>query len=283
MDIFQTIPEFRDQLARWRLNKETIAFVPTMGNLHAGHLNLVEKARTVADHAVVSIFVNPLQFSEGEDYAVYPRTLETDCKKLTQVQTDVIFTPTVTDIYPEGMQANTRVEVPRLSHLLCGSYRPGHFIGVATVVNKLFNIVQPNIALFGEKDYQQLLVIKKMVADLSIPIEIIGVPTVREVDGLAMSSRNGYLTTEQRALAPRLFQVLDQVRCQIEAGEQDVIALESQACTELKNDGFVLDYVVVRNGQTLTFPTAKDKTLVILAAAYLGKTRLIDNVLCVVR
>lgn len=281
MDIFETIPALRRQCVEWQLNKQTVAFIPTMGNLHAGHVNLVEKAHAVAERVVVSIFVNPLQFGAGEDYAVYPRTLDADCEKLAKVQTDVVFTPTVTDMYPDGMQASTRIEVPVLSDLLCGVSRPGHFIGVATVVNKLFNMVQPQIALFGEKDYQQLLVVKKMVADLYLPIKIIGVPTVREADGLAMSSRNGYLTPEQRAIAPHLFRVLNQVRTQIETGAQDFAILENQAVNELKTVGFIPDYVAIRSGQTLVFPTLEDTTLVVLAAVYLGRTRLIDNVSCI--
>lgn len=281
MDIFKTIPELRRQCAEWQLNKQTVAFIPTMGNLHAGHVSLVEKAHTVAERVVVSIFVNPLQFGAGEDYAVYPRTLDADCEKLAQVQTDAVFTPTVTDIYPDGMQSSTRIEVPVLSDLLCGVSRPGHFIGVATVVNKLFNMVQPHVALFGEKDYQQLLVVKKMVADLSLSIQIIGVPTVREADGLAMSSRNSYLTPEQRKIAPHLFQVLNQVRTQIEAGAQNFTTLENKAVNELKTLGFIPDYVAIRSEQTLISPTPEDTTLVILAAVYLGQTRLIDNVSCV--
>lgn len=278
MNIFQTVTELQTQLAQWRRAQQTIAFVPTMGNLHAGHLSLVEKAQTLADHVIVSIFVNPLQFGENEDYAVYPRTLTADCEQLATTKTELVFTPTITAIYPEGMRVSTQIEVPTLTNILCGISRPGHFIGVATVVNKLFNLVQPTIALFGEKDYQQLQVIKKMVTDLYMPIEIIGVPTMREVDGLAMSSRNGYLTPAQRTIAPHLFQILNQVRSQIEAGAQDFVALENRAFSTLKDEGFRPDYVAIRHAHTLTYPTPKANELVILAAAYLGQTRLIDNV-----
>lgn len=278
MKITSSIAELRTYLAAWRQTGQTIAFVPTMGNLHAGHINLVKTAFTVADQVVVSIFVNPLQFGAGEDYQTYPRTLEADCENLITAKTDLLFTPSVTEIYPTGMATSTSIEVPHLSNLLCGAARPGHFIGVATVVNKLFNIVQPHQALFGEKDYQQLLIIKRMVADLYLPIEIIGVPTYREDDGLAMSSRNGYLTLHQRSMAPRLFQILNQLRNQIIAGHQDFAQLESQALANLAAAGFQPDYVSVRNAQTLAIPTIADRDLIVLAAAWLGKTRLIDNI-----
>lgn len=249
-----------------------------MGNLHAGHLSLVEQALSVAERVVVSIFVNPLQFGVGEDYQTYPRTFEADCEKLEQIGTDLLFTPSVTDIYPAGMEATSYVTVPGLSNVLCGASRPGHFRGVATVVNILFNIVQPDKALFGQKDYQQLVIIKRMVADLFMPIEIIGVPIVREADGLAMSSRNQYLSNaEQRAIAPRLFQTIDNIRIQIQSGERNYTRLENEAMQRLADAGFKPDYVAVRQAQTLDLPTAADKDLVILAAAWLGKARLIDN------
>jgi pantoate--beta-alanine ligase len=278
MKIISAITELRTDLAPWRQAGQTIALVPTMGNLHAGHINLVKTAFTMADQVVVSIFVNPLQFVAGEDYQTYPRTLEADCEKLRTVSTDLLFTPSVTEIYPTGMAASTSIEVPHLSNLLCGASRPGHFIGVATVVNKLFNIVQPQLALFGEKDYQQLLIIQRMVADLYLPIEIIGVPTYRADDGLALSSRNSYLNPQQRRIAPRLFQILDQMRRQIIAGYQDLTQLESQAIANLTDAGFQPDYVSVRNALTLVIPTVADQDLIILAAAWLGKARLIDNI-----
>jgi pantoate--beta-alanine ligase len=273
-----TIPELRAQISEWRSNKQSIALVPTMGNLHAGHLSLVEQALSVAERVVVSIFVNPLQFGVGEDYQTYPRTFEADCEKLEQIGTDLLFTPSVTDIYPAGMEATSYVTVPGLSNVLCGASRPGHFRGVATVVNILFNIVQPDKALFGQKDYQQLVIIKRMVADLFMPIEIIGVPIVREADGLAMSSRNQYLSNaEQRAIAPRLFETIDNIRIQIQSGERNYTLLENEAMQRLADAGFKPDYVAVRQAQTLDLPTAADKDLVILAAAWLGKARLIDN------
>ncbi|OQW93042.1 MAG: pantoate--beta-alanine ligase [Beggiatoa sp. IS2] len=283
MQSISNISVLRTLLNDWRKNGQTIAIVPTMGNLHAGHLNLVEYALAAADRVVLSIFVNPLQFGANEDYLQYPRTLDADREqllkitKLKQVSVDVLFTPTVADLYPRG-QAVTRVIVPELSEILCGVIRPGHFVGVATVVNILFNIVQPDKALFGEKDYQQLLVIKRMVTDLLLPTEIIGRPTVRETDGLAMSSRNSYLSVEQRALAPRLFQVLSDMKRQIEAGAYDFALLENQASATLSNLGFAPDYVAIRQAFTLAVPKTTDVELVLLAAARLGKTRLIDNV-----
>lgn len=283
MQSISNISVLRTLLNDWRKNGQTIALVPTMGNLHAGHLSLVEYALTAADRVILSIFVNPLQFGANEDYLQYPRTLDADREqlqkvaKLKQVSVDVLFTPTVADLYPRG-QAVTRVIVPELSEMLCGAARPGHFAGVTTVVNILFNIVQPDKALFGEKDYQQLLIIKRMVTDLLLPIEIIGRSTVREADGLAMSSRNSYLSVEQRALAPRLFQVLNDVKRQIEAGTYDFTLLENQASATLNDLGFAPDYVAIRQAYTLAEPKVTDTELVILAAARLGKTRLIDNV-----
>jgi len=271
MNTISTIPDLRAQINEWRSQKKTIALVPTMGNLHAGHLSLVEQA--VADRVVVSIFVNPLQFGVGEDYQTYPRTFESDCEKLEKVSTHLLFTPSVTELYPAGM--SSYVTVPKLSNILCGASRPDHFKGVATVVNILLNIVQPDKALFGEKDYQQLMIIKRMVADLFMPIEIIGVPIVREADGLAMSSRNQYLNAEQRAIAPALFQTIDKMK--LESGKCNYTSLENKAMQALAELGFKPDYVAVRQAQTLELPTAADKDLVILAAAWLGKARLIDN------
>jgi pantoate--beta-alanine ligase len=278
MKILSSLPDLRIHLNAWRQAGQTIAFVPTMGNLHAGHINLVKAAQTVANRVVVSIFVNPLQFGAGEDYQTYPRTLEADCEKLIAVNTDLLFTPNVTDIYPQGMAVSTRVEVPQLSDILCGAARPGHFIGVATVVNKLFNIVQPDKALFGEKDYQQFQIIKRMAVDLNMPIDIISVPTCRESDGLAMSSRNSYLDAKQRRTAPQLYQTLNQVKTQIEAGRRDFTYLEEQAISQLIETGWNPDYVAVRTANSLTLPSTADNHLVILAAARLGKTRLIDNI-----
>lgn len=282
MKIISTIPELRAQIREWRSDRQTIGLVPTMGNLHAGHLCLVEQALSVADRVVVSIFVNPLQFGVGEDYQTYPRTFEADCDKLEQIGTHLLFTPCVTDLYPAGLEATSYVTVPGLSNVLCGASRSSHFKGVATIVNILFNIVQPDKALFGQKDYQQLVIIKRMVADLFMPIDIMGVPIVREADGLAMSSRNQYLSNaEQRAIAPGLFETIDNIRIKIETGERNYTQLENQAMQRLAKAGFKPDYVAVRQAQTLDMPTTADKNLVILAAAYLGgKARLIDNIFC---
>jgi len=280
MKTVSKIPELRLQINEWRSNKQSIAFVPTMGNLHAGHLNLVEKALTVADQVIVSIFVNPLQFGPHEDYENYPRTLQADSEKLAKLNTHLLFTPYLTDLYPTGLENTTSIKVPGLSEILCGASRPIFFQGVATVVNILLNLVQPDKALFGEKDYQQLLIIKRMVADFFMPIEIIGIPIVRETDGLAMSSRNNYLNAEQRAIAPHLFQILHDIKIKIEAGERNFTKLEHEAKPVLSTAGFKPDYIAVRSQKNLEIPTPTDKNLIILAAAYLGSTRLIDNIFC---
>jgi pantoate--beta-alanine ligase len=256
-----------------------IAFVPTMGNLHAGHLSLVEKARELADHVVVSIFVNPLQFGPHEDFAAYPRTLREDCAQLEQARTDFVFAPDSAEIYPHGTAATTTVQVPELSDILCGAARPGHFSGVATVVLRLFNIIQPHYAVFGEKDFQQVLVIRRMVKDLQVPVEIISMPTLREADGLAMSSRNQYLSPAERQCAPMLAQVLHKLKQGIEQdGERDLAALEAEAAQTLQAAGFATpDYVRVRDAETLGTPDPARPEWVVLAAARLGKARLIDN------
>jgi pantoate--beta-alanine ligase len=274
-----SIPILRRQLQLWRTERQSIALVPTMGNLHAGHLSLVKQAASVAKRVIVSVFVNPLQFGPNEDYQNYPRTLDADRQRLLRSGADILFTPRATEMYPNGMETTTRIEVPKISEILCGATRPGHFIGVATVVNKLFNVVQPDKALFGEKDYQQLLVIKRMIADLYMPIEIIAVPTVREMDGLAMSSRNSYLNEQQRKLAPYLFKTLSEIKIKIKNGERNFHLLEQQAMDRLTETGFVPDYVAVRTAQSLENPSARSRELVILAAARLGSTRLIDNMI----
>ncbi len=278
MKIMTQIAELRAQLNEWRNNQQRIAFVPTMGNLHDGHLTLVKQALTVADRVVVSIFVNPLQFGATEDYQTYPRTLAEDSDQLAQQGVDLLFNPAVTTLYSGGIEATTGIQVPKLSEILCGASRPVLFKGVATVVNILFNLVQPDEALFGEKDYQQLLIIKRMVTDLFIPIKIVGVPTVREPDGLAMSSRNQYLNPKQRAIAPCLFQTLHNMKVKITAGQREWALLESEAIESLKQIGFNPDYVSVRCCHDLTIPTPADKNLIILAAAWLGPARLIDNI-----
>ncbi|MEJ2393621.1 MAG: pantoate--beta-alanine ligase [Candidatus Thiodiazotropha sp.] len=272
-----TLSELRESIARWRTGGQRIAFVPTMGNLHAGHLDLMAEARRRADRVVASIFVNPMQFGAGEDFDAYPRTLEADKSKLTEAGVDLLFAPTASIIYPKGAEQQTRVEVPGVSDILCGASRPGHFVGVATVVCKLFNMVQPDLAVFGEKDFQQLMVIRRMVADLAIPIEIVGKSTVRESDGLAMSSRNGYLSAEERAKAPQLYRTLQATAAALQDGNRDYNELEAKAEKALQDAGFRPDYYAIRRAEDLEMPQETEENLVILAAAYLGTTRLIDN------
>lgn len=267
----------REQIGQWHREGRAIAFVPTMGNLHQGHLTLVEEARRHGDKVVVSIFVNPLQFDKAEDLANYPRTLEQDCAALEAAGVDLVFTPTPEIMYPQGLASQTFVEVPGISSLLEGALRPGHFRGVSTVVTKLFNLVQPNVACFGEKDYQQLALIRKMVADMAMPIEIVGVPTVRAEDGLALSSRNGYLTAAERAIAPELAHTMNWIAGQIEAGNSHLPSLVAQASQRLDNAGFRTDAIDIVDADTLESASAESQRLVILMAAYLGKARLIDN------
>ncbi len=277
MITLNTIADLREQVREWRMAGERIALVPTMGNLHAGHLTLVRQAREMADRVVVTIFVNPLQFGAGEDFESYPRTMQQDSSALVETGADLLFAPSVEEVYSGPQRLQTKVEVPGISDILCGASRPGHFVGVATVVCKLFNMVQPDIALFGQKDYQQLMVIRRMVDDLCIPVEIIGVPTVREEDGLAMSSRNGYLTAQERKQAPELFRIMQATADAIEPGKRDYAKLEQEAKQALEKAGFSPDYYFIRRADDLLEPTAADQSLVIVAAAYLGKARLIDN------
>lgn len=279
MHIVSTIAELRRQRHEWRLAGERVAFVPTMGNLHAGHISLVSEARKRADRVVVSIFVNPLQFGVGEDLDGYPRTPEQDQARLREAGADLLFMPSEAEVYPHGREGVTFVEVPGISDLLCGASRPGHFRGVATVVTKLFNMVQPETALFGEKDYQQLTVLRRMVRDLDIPVEVVGVPTEREADGLAMSSRNGYLTAQERAVAPALYRALCGVADKLRAGRHDYAAIEAEAQAELQSMGLRPDYLAIRCSADLQPPQGGEKALVVLAAAYLGRARLIDNLL----
>ncbi|QUI64662.1 pantoate--beta-alanine ligase [Pseudoalteromonas sp. A22] len=272
------IKSLRSQIKAWRQQGLSIAFVPTMGNLHRGHFSLVEKAKTLADKVVVSIFVNPMQFGANEDLDSYPRTLEQDKQGLAELETDIVFTPTVETIYPNGLNAQSFVDVPGVSEGHCGGTRPGHFRGVATVVTKLFNLVQPDFACFGEKDFQQLQVIKTMVKDLSIPVEVIGVATQREVSGLAMSSRNGYLSESEKDTAKVLFQALKAAADAIENGEKDFSKVTKNATEMLHNAGLKLDYFNICQKDSLKPATLADNQLVILAAAFLGKVRLIDNI-----
>jgi pantoate--beta-alanine ligase len=278
MRTYATNSALQAALRSTRQAGQSIAFVPTMGNLHDGHLDLVRKARQLADVVVVSIFINPLQFSANEDLDSYPRTMAADKEKLFSEGASMLYAPGVGEIYPEGMEAQTLVHVPNLSETLCGSSRPGHFDGVTTVVSKLFNIVQPDIAVFGEKDFQQLSIIRKMVEDLCMPIEIVGVRTARDEDGLAKSSRNGFLNNDQRQIAPVLHQTLLSCREAIACGFDNFLQLESHARMKLLQAGFEPDYFAIRDARTLRAVTEDSEEIAILAAARLGSTRLIDNV-----
>jgi len=278
MDIVARPSELRDRVNRWRRNGERVAFVPTMGNLHAGHGSLVKQARQRAQRVVVSVFVNPLQFGPNEDFASYPRTPDEDRQLLESLGVDLLFMPEVEDMYPHGQATTARVQVPELDSILCGAFRPGHFTGVATIVAKLLNLVQPDIALFGEKDFQQLMIIRRTVDDLCMPIEVIGVATTRESDGLAMSSRNRYLSAEDRAVAPTIYAELENARKQIEAGSMNFEALERAGFEALKKAGFRPDYFSIRDATNLAAPSPQSSQFVILTAARIGRARLIDNV-----
>ncbi len=273
MKQIKTLDELRQQRT---ILSGSVALVPTMGNLHDGHLALVKAAKQLAQHVVVSIFVNPMQFSPAEDIDCYPRTLLEDAVRLTHEGVDLLFAPSVEAVYPGDMSSHTRVEVPGISDLFCGVSRSGHFVGVATVVCKLLNMVQPDFAVFGRKDYQQLMIIRHMVQDLAIPVAIHGVPTMREADGLAMSSRNGYLTEEQRDKAPVLHTALRETAARLNKGATNYRQLEEYARNRIEQAGLRVDYFSIVDAQDLSAPPAA-KDLVILAAAYLGKTRLIDN------
>lgn len=277
MNTVKTVRELRAVVARARSEGKRIALVPTMGNLHSGHIALVTKAVQRADFVIASIFVNPLQFGPTEDLASYPRTLAADQEQLLQAGCHLLFTPTVEEMYPHGMADQTIVRVPVVSEGLCGGSRPGHFDGVSTVVSKLFNMVQPDIAIFGQKDFQQLAVVNALVRDLNMPIQIIGEPTVRAADGLALSSRNGYLTEDQRAAAPALYRVIKQIGTALQNGEQDYQQLIGDGVKALEAAGFRPDYLEIRNAVSLRPATPDDHDLVVLGAAFMGKTRLIDN------
>lgn len=277
MQLLSTHWDVHALIRGWHRHAERIGFVPTMGNLHAGHLRLVEVAKQHCDKVVVSVYVNPMQFGAGEDFTKYPRTLEQDKALLEKLKVDMLFTPEDQQMYPHGHQHSTFIEVPELTTGLEGAHRPGHFRGVATIVNKLFNIVQPDVAVFGEKDFQQLLVIRRMVHDLDMPIDILGEPTVREADGLAMSSRNQYLTAAERRQAPGLYDTLQYVRERLRHNGVDTTDLEQEAIMQLEKKGFVPDYVAIRHSETLHEPKNPTDPLVILAAVRLGSTRLIDN------
>ncbi|EAX9486939.1 pantoate--beta-alanine ligase [Salmonella enterica subsp. enterica serovar Isangi] len=277
MLIIETLPLLRQHIRRLRQEGKRVALVPTMGNLHDGHMKLVDEAKARADVVIVSIFVNPMQFDRPDDLVRYPRTLQEDCEKLNKRKVDYVFAPAVEEIYPQGLEGQTYIDVPGLSTMLEGASRPGHFRGVSTIVSKLFNLIQPDIACFGEKDFQQLALIRKMVADMSYDIEIVGVPIIRAKDGLALSSRNAYLTAEQRKIAPGLYNVMNSIAEKLIAGNrelQEIIAIAEQ---ELNEKGFRADDIQIRDADTLQELTETSKRAVILAAAWLGQARLIDN------
>lgn len=272
MDVITSVADLAARLA----GERGIAFVPTMGNLHAGHITLVQLARQHGQCVVVSIFVNPLQFGANEDLASYPRTLPADLERLSAAGADVIFVPMETDLYPQPQ--TIQVEPPAIANELCGANRPGHFRGVCTVVAKLFNIVRPSIAVFGRKDFQQWFILREMTQQLNFPVTILAGETVREADGLAMSSRNGYLKPEQRVEAPRLNGALKQVVTAVQGGRRDFAAIQLQTAQYLTMLGWVVDYIEIRSAVTLAPAINEDQQLVVLGAAKLGKTRLIDNI-----
>ena len=276
--VIDSVDDLRDRVGRWRRVGLRVALVPTMGNLHAGHLALAALARKHADIVMASVFVNPLQFGAGEDFESYPRTLIEDQRKLATVGTDAVFHPAVSEMYPDGGSLKTTVRVPALESMLCGQHRAGHFAGVATVVTKLLCLVQPHCAVFGSKDYQQLRLIRQLVHDLNLPVLIVAGDTVREADGLAMSSRNRYLSDEQRAIASRLHRCLCDVKDALESGARDFKPRCAGAACELGKAGFVLDYFEVVDADTLQPADDTSHQVVIAAAAYLGAARLIDNV-----
>lgn len=277
MQTIRKIPALRAALRVWKHAGETVALVPTLGNLHEGHISLLDLARKHADRVVVSVFVNPTQFGPGEDYQSYPRTLDNDRRRLMRAGADLLFAPAVEVMYPLGEDAATVVSVPGLSDILCGEFRPGHFDGVTSVVSRLFNIVQPDFAIFGQKDYQQLTLIRRMQAELHFPVAIIVGPTLREADGLALSSRNQYLSVAERGIAPNLYRVVSECAEQLRSGACDYAALETHGMAALVAAGFRPDYFAIRNADDLSPAQARDRRLVVLVAAHLGRARLIDN------
>ena len=280
MQTITRIADMRALVRDWRFSREGIAFVPTMGNLHAGHASLIGAAHLHGRRVVASVFVNPLQFGPNEDYAAYPRTPDDDAALLEAQGVDVLFLPTVGEMYPQGVAGSTIVDVPELSGILCGAVRPGHFQGVATVVVKLLNLVQPDVGIFGEKDYQQLTIIRRSIEDLCLPVRIVGAPTVRADDGLALSSRNRYLNPQERAIAPEVYRSLDRARRRLESGDTDVAGIEREGLAALVAAGFRPDYFEVRMAGTLAKPHGRNVDVVVLTAARLGRARLIDNVQC---
>jgi pantoate--beta-alanine ligase len=280
MQRVSSVEQLRQSVAAWRAAGDRIALVPTMGNLHDGHMALFRQAYKHAKRLIVSSFVNPMQFGPSEDYERYPRTPDADSEILRRSGCDILFAPDVNEVYPRGLAFATRVQVPGFSEILDGEFRPGHFEGVASVVMRLFSIVQPNVAIFGEKDYQQLLVIRRMAADLFLPVEIVGSPTVRAPDGLALSSRNIYLSEDERAVAPKLYEELRRVAVAIDTDDEsakDLQALETEARRNLRAFGFKVEYFTIRSANTLLTPSLSESELLILVAARLGRARLIDN------
>jgi pantoate--beta-alanine ligase len=277
VQVIREVRAMRAAVSRWSAGRQSVALVPTMGNLHRGHLALVARARREARRVVVSIFVNPTQFGPHEDFAAYPRTLAADSRALAESGADAIFVPSVRTMYPAGAAVSTRVTVPGLSTELCGAFRPGHFDGVCSVVLRLFTIVAPAVAVFGEKDYQQLTILRRMASELHLPLRLVGVPTVREADGLALSSRNQYLTAGEREQAPQLQAILRRIAAEIRGGRSDFGLLERTAMRQLAAAGFRPDYVALRSAATLGPPADADRRLRVLAAAWLGRARLIDN------
>ena len=271
----KTIVDLCDELTETRKLKKKISLVPTMGNIHEGHLSLIKNAQKQSDYVVVSIFVNPTQFVAGEDFNKYPRTLDSDIELISKLNVNLVFIPEAIELYPINNKISTEVSIPELESIYCGEHRPGHFRGVATIVSKLFNIVQPDIAIFGEKDYQQLLIIRSLVKNLFLPIEIISLPTVREASGLAMSSRNNYLTEPERQKAPMLYECIKTTVNLIINGAKDYEKLEREAKLFLEKAGFKIEYYNICDSETLG--PVQGKILVVLVAVWLGKTRLIDN------
>lgn len=279
MIVASTCESLREQLSYWRDSSERIALVPTMGNLHDGHLSLISLAREYAERVVVSIFVNPTQFDEDVDFDKYPRTLESDTRQLEKTNVDLLFIPDIGTMYPFGITNATLVTVPVLSEEFCGAFRPGHFDGVTSIISRFFNIIQPDVAIFGQKDYQQQLIIRHLVEDLQLPLQIVLGPIQRELDGIAISSRNQYLSKEERSIAPIFYSVLQGIGKALQAGKQNYAELEQKAIDVLNNAGFHAEYVAIREAEKLTFPNKDNNDIVVLGAVRLGTTRLIDNII----
>jgi pantoate--beta-alanine ligase len=280
MQTLTQLAPLRELVHGWKMAGERIAFEPTMGNLHAGHASLLGAAHLHARRVIASVFVNPLQFGPSEDFTAYPRTPDEDAEILEAQGVDALLRPSVEEMYPGGSEQTAYVEVPGITDILCGEVRPGHFRGVATVVVKLLNLVQPDVAIFGEKDYQQLMVVTRAIRELSLPVKVVGAPTVRAEDGLALSSRNRYLSAEERALAPLIYRSLDAARRRLEAGDSDLMAIEEEGRETLTAAGLRVDYFEVRCQGTLERPHGRNLDVVVLTAARIGRARLIDNVQC---